>query len=221
MNSFHKIFAQILILSAFLGLGSCNENQMTFAPPVVENTIENKVTNIGRSSWQKPQLVIEKLGDVSNKTIADIGAGTGYFTFRMAFKAKKIIATDIDTNMIAIINEFAVNLPTEIQNKIETRLVKADDPMIKKGECDIIVIINTLAYIDKQQEYLSKLHSVMNAGDTLMVVDFKSSNISGIAQDYKIIQAGKVQEILKAAGFIDPVVDTKTLDYQYIITAKA
>lgn len=210
-----------MILATLLSLGSCNENQMTFAPPVADNIAENKVTNIGRSSWQKPQLVIEKLGDVSNKTIADIGAGTGYFTFRMAFKAKKIIATDIDTNMIAIINEFAVNLPPEIQSKIETRLVKPNDPMIKKGECDIIVIINTLAYIEKQQDYLTKLHSVMDQGDTIMVVDFKSSNISGIAQDYKIIQAGKVQEILKAAGFSDSVVDTKTLDYQYIITAKA
>ena len=50
----------------------------------------------------------------------------------MAFKAKKIIATDIDTNMIAIINEFAVNLPQEIQTKIETRLVKPNDPMIRR-----------------------------------------------------------------------------------------
>lgn len=204
-----------------LALLSCSESQPPFASPIPESQGESKVTNIGRSSWQKPHLVIQKLGDVSQKTIADIGAGTGYFTFRMAFKAKKIIATDIDTNMIAIINEFAVNLPPEIQTKIETRLVQADDPMIRKGECDIAVLINTLAYIDHQQAYLTKLHNAMLPGDTLMVVDFKSSSISGIAQHYKIIEAGKVLEILKAAGFTDAEVDTQTLEYQYIITAKA
>ena len=61
----------------------------------------------------------------------------------------------------------------------------------------------------------------MLPGDTLMVVDFKSSSISGIAQHYKIIEAGKVLEILKAAGFTDAEVDTQTLEYQYIITARA
>ncbi|MBK7700753.1 MAG: hypothetical protein IPJ39_19500 [Saprospiraceae bacterium] len=49
---------------------------------------EESSVNIGRAIWQKPGLVIEKLGDISDKVIADIGAGTGYFSLRLAPRAK-------------------------------------------------------------------------------------------------------------------------------------
>ncbi len=37
-----------------------------------------------RRSWQNPDLVLDKLGNLDGKVVADIGAGTGYFTFRLA-----------------------------------------------------------------------------------------------------------------------------------------
>lgn len=211
----------ILLFGLVVVMQSCTDGHSSFNPPMSNREQENKTTNIGRSSWQKPNLVIEKLGDISNKTIADIGAGTGYFTFRMAFKAKKIIATDIDTNMIALINEFAVNLPPEIQSKIETRLVKANDPMIQAGECDAIVIINTIAYIKDAKNYLKKLHKAMKPGDTLMIVDFKSASITGIVSQTQTIDYHRVMQDLKEAGFTSSAVDLKTLEYQYIILATA
>lgn len=217
MRFLYGLLVALILISAI----ACNDPKAAFHSPVKNTVSEAKTTNIGRSSWQKPQLVIEKLGDISGKTIADIGAGTGYFTFRMAFNAKKIIATDIDTNMIAIINEFAVNLPQEIQARIETRLVKADDPMIGKGEADIIVMINTLAYIHDQQDYLQKLHNIMKPGDTLFIVDFKSSVNSGIAKNSKTIDAVKVEEYLRSSGYSNVEIDNQTLEYQYIIQAKA
>ena len=45
--------------------------------------------NKDRGIWQKPNMVISLLGDLEDKTVADIGAGTGYFTFRIVPKAKK------------------------------------------------------------------------------------------------------------------------------------
>ena len=210
-----------ILFGLLLILQSCSDSASSFKPTLESRNQDEKITNIGRSSWQKPNLVIEKLGDISNKTIADIGAGTGYFTFRMAFKAKKIIATDIDTNMVAIINEFAVNLPLEIQSKIETRLVKGNDPMNKPGECDAIVIINTIAYIKDEKNYLKKLHQVMKPGDTLMIVDFKSTSITGIVSHTQTIDYNRVMKDLKEAGFATSTVDLKTLEYQYIILATA
>ena len=49
-----------------------------------------------RLIWQKPDMVINRLGDLSNKTVVDLGAGTGFFAFRVIPKAKKTIALDID-----------------------------------------------------------------------------------------------------------------------------
>ena len=81
--------------------------------------------------------------------------------------------------------------------------------MIRKGECDIAVLINTLAYIDHQQAYLTKLHNAMLPGDTLMVVDLNRPAF----QASPALQNNRSREsieILKAAGFTDAEVDTNT-----------
>jgi predicted RNA methylase len=55
--------------------------------------------------WQKPDLVIQQLGDVNGKTVADLGAGTGYFSRRIAYKGARVIAIDIDPQAIQWMQE--------------------------------------------------------------------------------------------------------------------
>ncbi len=64
------------------------------------DTLVKHFENPARAEWQKPEWVIEQLGDLTGKTVADIGAGTGYFAFRIARKAKKVIAIDIDERFL-------------------------------------------------------------------------------------------------------------------------
>ena len=49
-----------------------------------------------RDAWQKPAAVIAALGDLRGKTVMDIGAGTGYFSFRLAEAGAHVIAADVD-----------------------------------------------------------------------------------------------------------------------------
>ena len=91
------LFDYRLILYAILisCLSACNDlskSNSTFDPVVTkdESGISNPSFNdSGRIAWQKPELVMSKLGDLTDKVVADIGAGTGYFTFRLAPRAKK------------------------------------------------------------------------------------------------------------------------------------
>ena len=57
-----------------------------------------------RNEWQKPDEVIRFLGDLKNKTIIDIGAGTGYFEFKMNEPSAKIIAADVDEQLTKTAN---------------------------------------------------------------------------------------------------------------------
>ena len=176
--------------------------------------------NQGRSSWQKPGLVINKLGDISDKTVADIGAGTGFFSFRMALKAKKIISTDIDANMIELIELQKENLPAEISQKIETRLVKPTETGLKKDEADIIVIVNTITLIDNPENYLKAAKDVLIDGGKILLVDFKKnvSAMSAPPADERL-STDQTADLLTAAGFTIEEKDETTLDYQYIIIA--
>ena len=61
----------------------------------------------------------------------------------------------------------------------------------------------------------------MKPGDTLMIVDFKSTSITGIVSHTQTIDYNRVMKDLKEAGFATSTVDLKTLEYQYIILATA
>ncbi len=168
-----------------------------------------------RAEWQKPDWVIEQLGDLSGKTVADIGSGTGYFAFRIARKAKKVIAIDIDERFLNYIKEKndSLHLP------IETRLVPPDDPQLAPGEADIVIIVDTYHHIGNRPVYFANVRKKLKPGGFLMVLDFKKKEMPvGPPVKMKIDVKTVVQELIKA-GFETFKVDDKTLPYQYLIIA--
>ena len=172
-----------------------------------------------RGIWQKPELVISFLGDIKDKTVADIGAGTGYFTFRLVPKAKKVIAIDIDPRFINFLDSVKVRLPEVYRNRFESRLAKFDDPLLQPGEADNVVIVNTYAYIENRVQYLKILYKGTAPGGQLLIIDFKKNNLPvGPPDEYKVSLA-QVEHELTAAGFKVSKVDKDVLDYQYIVLA--
>ncbi len=174
-----------------------------------------------RHIWQKPDRVIELLGDVSDKTIVDIGAGSGYFAFRLLRVAKKVVAVDIDPRFIRFMNEKKTLLSPEEREKFEARLASADDPMLAEGEAEAVLIVNTYAYISDRVAYLKNLKAALAPGAKIVIIEFKMKDIpEGPPPEEKIPLATTEQE-LKEAGYRITKIDDKTLDYQYIITATA
>jgi len=172
-----------------------------------------------RKNWQNPQLVIEKLGDISGKIIADIGAGTGYFTFRLAPLAQKVIAIDIDDRFLSYIEDKRDQSPEEIYQKIEIRLSQPEDPLLKNSETDIVLIVNTFHFINNRIDYLKKVKQGIRDGGKLVIVDFKGGNMPvGPSEDTKISPSMVVDEVMKS-GFGDVNIDLTSLQYQYIIIA--
>jgi len=172
-----------------------------------------------RGIWQKPELVISFLGDIKDKTVADIGAGTGYFTFRLVPKAKKVIAVDIDPRFINFLDSVKVRLPAMYRDRFESRLAKFDDPLLQPGEADNVVIVNTYAYIENRVQYLKILYKGIAPGGQLLIIDFKKNNLPvGPPEEFKVSLA-QVEHELSAAGFKVSKVDKDLLDYQYIVLA--
>jgi 2-polyprenyl-3-methyl-5-hydroxy-6-metoxy-1,4-benzoquinol methylase len=184
------------------------------------HNVEHPDHNQGRTAWQKPEAVIRKMGDISEKTIADIGAGTGYFAFRLALKAKKVIAIDIDPEALDTIQKFIPKLPEAYRQKIETRQAKVNDPMLESEEADLIVIINTIAYIPDPQTYLQRLKKGLKPGGEIMIVDYKMKNLPISAPPKsERIYLDVLEEMLEKTGYSHVQTDDTTLDYQYILKA--
>lgn len=182
-----------------------------------ENDIQ---TNVGRAIWQKPGLVIEKLGDISDKTIADIGAGTGYFSLRLTRKAKKVIAIEIEPALINYIDSSKISLPDSLISKLETRLALPENPKLAKDEVDIILIINTIAYIEDLPKYLTTLKNGLKKGGKVMIIDYKMKRLPiNAPPKSERIYLDVIEELMIDAGYEVIQTDDTSLDFQYIIQA--
>lgn len=177
--------------------------------------------NSERLEWQKPEEVISLLGNIEGKTIADIGPGTGYFSFRFLFKGAHVIATDIDPNMIRLIEVFKLTLPVELQSKIETRLADFNDPKLNENEVDIVTIINVIHAIEDRRAYLRNLRKSMKPGATLMIVDWKKKRLEIEAPPIEErIPLFQLEEDVMEAGFTELYTEDSMLQHQVIILAK-
>jgi SAM-dependent methyltransferase len=192
-------------------------------PRTGEGNFENLVADFeskDRVIWQKPDMVIALLGDLRGKTVADIGAGSGSFTFRLVPKAKKVIGIDIDPRFITFMDSVKVRLPQQYQDQFESRLARPDDPLLKPGEADAVVIVNTYGYIENRVQYLKTLHKGMSDHGRLLIIDFKKNNLPiGPPVEFKVAQS-QIERELRSAGFTITSIDNESLDYQYIVLAE-
>lgn len=172
--------------------------------------------------WQKPQLVIERLGNLDNKVVADVGAGPyGYFSFRIAAQTnvRKVIALDIDPKVNKFIDDTRNFLPEGARDRIETRLVEPNDPKLEKEEVDMVLMVNISFYLENRIDYFKKLQSGIVSGGKIIIIDFKKRNTTIGPAISERIALGQIEEELTKAGYRNIISDDRTLDYQYIITA--
>ena len=226
----HKYRLGVFLFVVCIVLIDCKDNNFNFKPKDVEkpNTPlqldiefdDGSATNVGRAIWQKPGLVIEKLGDVSDKVIVDLGAGTGYFAFKLALRAKKVIAVEIEPELVKYIDSTKIKLPVDRRENLEGRLATANDPNLREGEADIILIINTITYIDNLRSYLQKLKKGLKVGGSLMIIDYKMKKLPINAPPRsERMYLDKLEDILLEAGYKVTLTDDTSLDFQYLIQA--
>jgi ubiquinone/menaquinone biosynthesis C-methylase UbiE len=125
-----------------------------------------------RDKRQKPDEVVTALKLRSSDRIADIGAGTGYFTRRFAKAAPggTVYAVDLEPNMLRYIAKRAT---TEGQKNIVPVLALPESPMLPPGSVDVIFICNTIHHIENRDAYYAKLRESLAPGGRLVIVDFR------------------------------------------------
>ncbi len=174
-----------------------------------------------RSEWQNPALVIEKLGNLKGKTVADIGAGTGYFSFRLARQGAQVIAIDIEQEYLEYIDKRQQeSMVSPGDYPVETRLSEPDDPLLVNGEADIVLLVNTYTYLSDRISYLEKVKNGMSDEGLITIVDYTSASNPVINDAVTIMDPEEIRRELEQAGFTDVVIDRESLQYQFIITAK-
>lgn len=174
-----------------------------------------------QTSWKIPNVVIHKMGNLEGQTIADIGAGVGYFAFRLVLRDANVIAVDIDPASIDLMNSIAfLNLDDTQKERFETRLAKPDDPLLKEDEVDKAILMHLIGFIDDKKAYLGNLKKAVKKGGQLMIMDFKMKKLpEGYPPKKYRVYPDQLEELLYEIGYEQIEIDDTTLDYKYILTA--
>lgn len=178
---------------------------------VTFDDLVNQFEDPSRDTWQKPELVIRMLDVNQREWIADIGAGTGYFTFPLASEAGKVIAIDIDKRMLEFMDEKKIQ--DSVYN-VETRRTKDYDPLLLANEVDAVLMVNTFHHIEDRVSYLKRVKRGIKSGGRILIVDFKKQKLPvGPPPSIKLTTV-QIIEDLESSGFDHLQIDSTSLPYQ-------
>ena len=185
-------------------------------PPESTSAYIKVLEDPGRDEWQKPEAVLAHLDLKPGETVADIGAGSGYFTLRLARAVGpggKVYAVDIDRGMLEFIERRARQ---ERLNNIQTVLADPHDPKLPAYSLDLVFICDTLHHISDRDKYYWLLARGLKPGGRFVDVDFHKRPLPiGPPVEMKIAKSAMIDEA-KLAGF-HLVEEFDFLPYQYFL----
>jgi ubiquinone/menaquinone biosynthesis C-methylase UbiE len=132
-----------------------------------------------RDIWQKPEQVMDALGIADGSKVADIGAGSGYFTIRLARRVGPngvVWAEDVQPAMLeAIKRRVAKDVAKDIRNVIAVNGTSSD-PMLPADSVDAVLILDTYQEIVQDgnpQLFLQNVRKALRPGGRVGMIDYK------------------------------------------------
>ena len=124
-----------------------------------------------RSLWQKPDEIMDALNIADGATVADVGAGFGWFTVRLARRVGpngRVYAEDIQRPMLEAIG---YRVRREELTNVETVLGTPEDPKLPAG-LDAVLIVDVYAEVEDPVSLLTDIAAALRPQGRLGIVDF-------------------------------------------------
>ena len=151
-----------------------------------------------RDAWQKPHEVIQALALKPNAVVADIGAGTGYFTVRFAHMVPKgrVYGVDTEPDMVKHLAERAQR--SGLRNV--TAVTGAPDNPRLPEKADVIVLVDVYHHVEDRERYFRKLQDSLKAGGRVAIIDFRLDSPVGPPTSARM-PPEQVKAEMKRAGY--------------------
>jgi arsenite methyltransferase len=181
------------------------------------NASSKHLDDPARDEWQKPDEVVRVLELTPAMTVADVGAGTGYFSVRFARAVPQgqVIATDVEPDMVRFLGERAQR---EHLSNLRAVRSPANASGLERASADRIVVVDVWHHLDQRVAYARDLAAALRPGGKLFIVDFLREAKRGPPPEMRIAPEALIKE-LESADLMAKLVPVSLPD-QYIIVAE-
>jgi SAM-dependent methyltransferase len=168
-----------------------------------------------RAIWQKPDEVVKALDLKGTETVVDVGAGSGYFTFRFAraLPEGRVIAADTEAEMIRHIHH---RVMSEGIKNIQAMLTKPEAPDIDKN-ADWVFICDVLHHVPDRSAWMEQVAAEMKPGARLALIEFKKGKLPQGPPEAAKIPRAQLIALAKKAGLTLDGEKPKLLPYQVFL----
>jgi ubiquinone/menaquinone biosynthesis C-methylase UbiE len=152
-----------------------------------------------RAEAEQPDRLIDSLRLAPGDVVADIGAGTGYFTFRIARRVPEggVYAVDIQPEMLDILMERAWEQGFE---NVEPVRGDVDDPNLPADAVDLALIVDAYHEFSHPREMLDGIRRALRPGGRLVLLEYRGEDASVPIKPLHKMTEAQVRREVEAAG---------------------
>ncbi len=199
-----KRVSALFILVGFLGaLPACAHQhaQKHRGPSDLKQYIEI-LEKPERDKEQKPDEVVKALAITDYMTIADIGAGSGYFTRKFVWAVQDkgmVYAMDVEPVLLKYNEEMVEHLHTPYNAKFV--VANPDDPLLPPKSVDLVFLCNTVHHLEKRTDYFKKVQAALAKNGRVAIIDFWTDGRAGdlgFPPDHLVARETVIKEMTEA-----------------------
>ncbi len=169
-----------------------------------------------REREEAPDKALKIIGITPGSTVADVGAGSGYFTLKMARlvgPSGRVYASDIQQEMLDILGRKLK--PTGLAN-VSLVLGAGNDPKLPAGAIDLALLVDVYHEFLEPQAMLKRLHASIRPGGRLVLLEYREEDPRvPINPLHKMSVQGAKREV-EAEGFVLSTVN-EDLPWQHVL----
>jgi ubiquinone/menaquinone biosynthesis C-methylase UbiE len=154
-----------------------------------------------RESEEQPEIALNAIGIRKGMAVADVGAGVGYFTTRLAKRVGptgRVFATDIQPEMLARLQD---RLDSEGIKNVETLLGTQVDPRLPEGQLDVILMVDVYHELAQPQRMLHQLRKALKPDGRLVLIEYRKEDPTIPIRPEHKMSVAEIKAELEAEGF--------------------
>jgi SAM-dependent methyltransferase len=150
---------------------------------------------------ERPSAMIDAMDLAPDAVVADIGAGTGYFSFRLGKKVPdgRVLAVDIQQEMLSILRD---RITAGHGDNIEPILGRFDDPNLPEGEVDAVLMVDAYHEFSHPWEMMQGIMTGLRSGGRVYLVEYRGEDPAVLIKPLHKMTEAQARREMEAVGLV-------------------